>query len=310
MSKAQIVRDMQYAGSWYESDPDRLVLTIEEALKEAGERENRRKAAGSGAAVPRAGACIAMLPHAGLLFSARGIASLFVNLPVSVNEFIIISPSHYTHIPADTFTTAAVDAVRTPFGLIAAKPMHELLPGRVVHIDYRSIALEHALEMFLPFIAHYEMSARRSVTVGMCMVSHITALKAVELLSGALLEAVGDESVISGKTVIIASSDFTHYGRRFDYVPFEYLGSSEAQEQAVRKDDREYAQLFAQSRTGELLERAAERRPSICGFAPGLTASFTARQLGLTGEVFDQYTSNDVTGPSEDFVSYCSVLWR
>jgi MEMO1 family protein len=315
MGKQQIIRNMQYAGSWYESDPDSLKNTIDTALDDARIRSGGLGSEGLDESVDeelenRIGVCLAMLPHAGLVFSARGIASLFANLPVLVSRILILAPSHYAHIPADTLTTASFDLARTPLGDVSVMPLHDLLPGRVVHIDRKSVGLEHAVEMFLPFCADYQQTVKREISVGMGLISRITSETSLEMLSGAVLEAVGDESILNGETVIIASSDFTHYGSRFGYIPFSHLGSQKAVQQAVMDQDLSFARLFAAGNTAELLVRQRNEQPSICGFAPGLIVSTIGAQLGLTGEVFDQYTSNDVTGYSSDFVDYCSILWR
>jgi len=159
--------------------------------------------------------------------------------------------------------------------------------------------------MFLPFCAFYREREKRDVTVGVCQVSRITHSESVEMLAEALLEALGDDTIVNGHTAIIASSDFTHYGSRFGYAPY---GEGEA-EKLVLAHDREYAELFASWNISALLARKAVEDPTICGFAPGLIAASIAEKLALKGRILDQYTSNDITGPSADFVSYCTICW-
>ena len=306
MKNQEVIRGMQYAGSWYESDPDLLRAFIAESLADAELRSPDRKSV-----EVRTGACLAMLPHAGLAYSARGIADFFSNIPVKTTNVLIIAPSHYVHIHPDSLTTADFTLAETPIADLKVMPLHNLLPGRVVHTDRKAVEMEHALEMFLPFCANLQLQSHKKIHVGLCLISQVTNGKSIDMLSEAILEAIGDEQVLNGETVIIASSDFTHYGKRFGYTPFEtaLFGIREVEDQ-VLLHDRNYAEMFASGDISELLALQIKEQPTICGFAPGLIVSNIAKQLNLTGKIASQYISNNISGLSSDFVSYCSILWR
>ncbi|MBL7006265.1 MAG: AmmeMemoRadiSam system protein B [Spirochaetia bacterium] len=300
------IRGMKYAGSWYESDPDLLRTFLTKSLADAELRGSV-----SDYSMAKTGACLAMLPHAGLVYSARGIADFFANIPVKTKNIILVAPSHYVHIHPDLLTTADFTSAETPLVNLKVMPLHDLLPGRVVHIDRKALELEHALEMFLPFCANLQLQSHRKIHVGLCLISQVTSGKVLDLLSEAILEAVGDEQVMNGETLIIASSDFTHYGKRFGYTPFDATASGVREiEDQVLMHDRDYAEMFAEGNIRELLAMQERDQPTICGYAPGLLISNIAKQLNLTGKITNQYTSNSITGPSLDFVSYCSILWR
>lgn len=300
MERNDVIRRMHYAGSWYESDAQKLSRFLDKAIHDAAGVKGSELS----------GACLAMLPHAGLFFSARGMAALFANLPAQAEKFLILAPSHYQPIPADMLTVSDFTKAETPFGNLETINLREQLPSRVVNLHNQAVALEHAVEMFLPFCTHFAVSEHKKVTVGMALVSSISSMTKVDLLSEALLEAVDDEAIISGNLVIIASSDFTHYGRRFGHTPFAHLNSLEEAEKAVMMRDRSYARLFAENEVEKLMKKSETEKPTICGFAPGLIAAAVAEKLGFSGKIADQYTSNTLTGPSDDFVSYCSILWR
>ncbi len=306
MNKQDVIRRMQYAGSWYESDPDLLRAFIAESLADA---ELRSK--DGNFLETRTGTCLAMLPHAGLAFSARGIADFFSNIPVKTTNVLIIAPSHYVHIRPDILTTADFTLAETPIADLKVIPLHDLLPGRVVHTDRKAVEMEHALEMFLPFCANLQLQSHKKIHVGLCLISQVTNGKSIDLLSEAILEAIGDEQVLNGETVIIASSDFTHYGKRFGYTPFETASSGIREvEDQVLLHDRNYAEMFTSGDIDGLLSLQIKDHPTICGFVPGLIVSNIAKQLNLTGEIANQYTSNSILEPSSSFVSYCSILWR
>jgi len=306
MNKQEVIRRMQYAGSWYESNEDLLRSFITESLADAELRSPNTEPFES-----RTGACLAMLPHAGLAYSARGIADFFVKIPVKIKNILIIAPSHYVHIQPDSLTTADFTLAETPLADLEVMPLYDLLPGRIVHADRKAVELEHALEMFLPFCAHLQLQSHKKIHVGLCLISQATSVKSIDMLSEAILEAVGDEQVLNGETLIIASSDFTHYGKRFGYTPFDATSSGfQEVEDQVLLQDRRYAEMFAAGDISELLALQTKEQPTICGFVPGLIVSNIAKKLNLTGKVTSQYTSNSISELSSDFVSYCSILWR
>jgi MEMO1 family protein len=306
MNKQEVIRRMQYAGSWYESDSDLLRTFIAKSLADAELRSSNTEPFES-----RTGVCLAMLPHAGLVYSSRGIADFFANIPVKIKNILVIAPSHYVHIQPDSLTTADYTLAETPLADLEVMPLHDLLPGRIVHVDRKAVELEHALEMFLPFCANLQLQSHKKIHVGLCLISQATSVKSIDMLSEAILEAVGDEQVLNGETLIIASSDFTHYGKRFGYTPFEAAASGirEVEDQVLLKD-RRYAEMFAAGDISELLALQTKEQPTICGFVPGLIVSNIAKKLNLTGKIANQYTSNSISGLSSDFVSYCSILWR
>ena len=309
MKKQEVIRRMQYAGSWYEDNPNLLRAFIAESLADAEGRNTRDMK--TDFPDVKAGACLAMLPHAGLRYSAKGIADFFVNLPSKAANILIIAPSHYVHIQPDSLTTADFTLAETPLADVKVLPLHELLPGRVVNGDRKAVELEHALEMFLPFCANLQLQSLKEIRVGFCLISEVSSEKSVDMLSESILEAVGDEQVLSGETLIIASSDFTHYGQRFGYLPFTSTsGENVGVEEQVLLQDRIYAEMFAAGDIKGLLALKQKNQPTICGYVPGLIVSNIAKRLNLVGKVVNQYTSNSISGVSSDFVSYCSILWR
>ena len=107
-----------------------------------------------------------------------------------------------------------------------------------------------------------------------------------------------------GETAFIASSDFTHYGPRFNYMPY----SCDAEECVVESDSR-CASLLAEGRIEKVF--ADFTNGTICGIAPAMIVSALSSGEGLAGMRGPHTTSNDVSGQRhENFVSYQSVYWR
>ena len=106
--------------------------------------------------------------------------------------------------------------------------------------------------------------------------------------------------------MIIASSDFTHYGSRFGHTPFGSHVNAHVVS-SVRSEDVRVATLLAHGQIDTLVRD----RNTICGIAGAMIVSMVAKERGLEGYVADYYTSLDVLGgDASDFVAYGTILWR
>ena len=106
------------------------------------------------------------------------------------------------------------------------------------------------------------------------------------------------------KTAFIASSDFTHYGRRFGYTPYGNYAL-----ERVKDSDYKIASSLAVGDTEGVF--SIHENTTICGIAGAMILSYAAKLKGLKGEVGDHYTSYDVYPDcADDFVSYFDVFWK
>lgn len=262
-------RKAGFAGTWYPDQPGEL----DKIIGSPGNAENYRHA---------------VLPHAGLYYSGSLINKFFTGLDESIDRILIIAPSHYHVLGSDVFTVSSFTSSETPYGSIDTVPF-SLNPYIV---NDRAVADEHAVEMFLPFIKKHE-----GLKVSYALISHVSGYDKIVRLADALNDCV-DKS-----TSVIASSDFTHYGRRFGYEPYG-RGALER----VRKEDMRCAELLAAGKTEEAYRLYSGG--TICGLVPALLLSRLAALNGLTGMVGPCATSADRGGGKDDFVSYCDVFWR
>lgn len=238
----------------------------------------------------RGGDCrMAVLPHAGLYYSGRLISAFFSVLDSNVDHVVIIAPSHYHRILPGVFTTATFTSAETPYGSVEATQL-DCVPHVV---DDRAVADEHAVEMFLPFIARHGNLSVSFALVGSAA-SHDVIVALADCLAGCIDE----------RTAVIASSDFTHYGRRFGYEPY----GKGALEKVV-EHDAAAANLLASGMTEEVWD-TYYGKSTICGIVPAMTVSRLAAMEGLKGAVTLHATSADDGGDRSDFVSYFDVFWR
>jgi len=282
-----MMRDAQYAGSWYPKDPEILRLMVTESIEESKRRKTYQRGPYK----------FAVLPHAGLFYSSSGIAPFFSDGLGSIERILVISPSHYATLPPNSIVSAPLSGYRTPLGDLEAFNL-----GSAKREWFSAIQSEHALEMVLPFIAAQDSP----VKVALAMISHFTDAEAIEQLAGQLMSELGIEQLETGGTAIIASSDFTHYGPRFGYTPY-----GNRAEGKVKEDDLSLAHLLSEGRVSEALAFCTAKHSTVCGYASALLVSYIAQRLHCKGWVADYYTSQDVSSSNDaNFVAYSTILWR
>ena len=158
------------------------------------------------------GGIIALIePHAGYRDSGKGAASGYKLIKgKNYKRVIILAPSHYAWFNG----VAVLDAThyRTPLGLISidTETCKKLLKEPYFKVVPEAYKKEHSLEIQLPFLQQ--------------------SLKGFVLVPLIVGEVNGDEyrkialsirKFVDKETLLIASSDFTHYGFNFSYIPFK-----------------------------------------------------------------------------------------
>ncbi|MFP4151351.1 MAG: AmmeMemoRadiSam system protein B [Alkalispirochaeta sp.] len=315
-----------FAGRWYSDDPRRLAADLEGYRTQAAEISSRdlssritpeRNTPDRIAAdrVPRDHALVhgAVLPHAGLAYSGRGIAHAFTGGVLdldSIRRVLILSPSHYVPLRPTTLLVETFDTHETPFGSLVGEPSFALRLAKEIGDEARIanevIEMEHGTEMFLPFLKRYTPDA----AVSLVLVPEISGEDRLDRWSDAIRSSVADED-----TLLVMSSDFTHYGPRFDYTPF---GTPDRRKNAdtiaadVAEDDRRVAEWIATHDTAALRARMA-RPITVCGRFPivlGLEVLYRGVTRRRPGRVVDYYTSREIGGGDDsNFVCYGSILF-
>lgn len=284
------VRHAGFAGSWYPDDAHDLEIFLAHALSQVQKPP-----------VPNR---FAILPHAGLAYSSRGIAPFFRHIPKQAEKLLILAPSHYANLPCDRFSTGDFAEYQTPLGPIPCFPTELGMKG-----NERALENEHALEMVLPFLALHNKQGEHRISVSAALISQILSKEAIDALVSQLLIELGEVDLKEGKTLIIASSDFTHYGRRFGHAPYATL-APRLQMEKVKERDLALSFLLAQGEVEKAFDFCTQHESTVCGIAPALIVSALARTLGSVGRVEQYYTSNDIYPSSEDeFVAYSTILW-
>ncbi len=272
MVKPEKIREPAVAGKFYPSSPVQLKNQIETLINKQADRMNII-------------AC--MLPHAGYVYSGAVAAQTVSQINIK-DKIILLGPNHtgygerYSIMPEGTW--------RTPLGEIKIDSdlAGEIL-GRSSYLkpDNESHIYEHSLEVELPFFQYFK--ADFEIVPITFLSDDFNALKKIgEEIAGAI-----KERNIKDSTLIVASSDMTHY---------------ESQELAQKKD-KEAIQAILELNEEKLVERIQRLNISMCGYAPAITMISAAKLLGAkTAKLIKYQTSGDVTGDKSSVVGYAGII--
>jgi AmmeMemoRadiSam system protein B/AmmeMemoRadiSam system protein A len=281
---AERVRPPALAGSWYPGEAAELGAYLDRALEEAPDW-----AAPAG---ERVGALI--VPHAGYRFSGATAAAGYRTVRGrSFDRVVLLGPSH--HAAFRGVAIADADAWATPLGEVAvdAPAVARLRNAPLVGPAPAGPDREHSLEIQLPFLQRVLAPGWRLVPV------------LVGRLEGedypALAEAI--RPLLGERTLLVVSTDFTHYGARFGYQPFA------ADDQVARRlealDLGALAEVAARDPAG-FLDYQQRTGITICGFrAVGLLLHLLPRDVRAHRLHYD--TSGALLGDYASSVSYLAV---
>jgi AmmeMemoRadiSam system protein B len=253
------VRPAAVAGSFYPGDPSALAAEVTSHVAAAR--------ADAGPKPPKA----IIAPHAGYMYSGPIAGSAYARiapLAGSIRRVVLAGPAHRVYVPGVAIPAAGEFA--TPLGAVPldAEAIGIARAFPFVEVSDRAHALEHSLEVHLPFL--------QSVLSDFRLVPLVVGdAKPQEM--AALFEALWG----GAETLIVVSSDLSHY------LPYE----------AARRRDGGTARAIL-GLEGTLVPEDA------CGAAPinGLLA--LAQRRGLEAELLDLRNSGDTAGSRDRVVGY------
>ncbi len=214
-----------------------------------------------------------------------------------------MAPSHYIALNSDELILGSFTGYETPLGNLDAFSLSSGQQG-----GEKAIENEHAVEMVLPYLAWIAKQGQ-NLSVCTALVSHLTSSDRAREIALTLIDELGEAELLSGKTLVIASSDFTHYGRRFGHTPFAG-DSMPTIEDKVKKDDSVLSSLLASGNVKQAMDFCKKHQSTVFGIAASSIVASLAAELKATGRLVDYYTSNEVYASDQDeFVAYATILW-
>lgn len=258
------IRPAAVAGYFYPADPHVLRAQISEMLGAAVALET--------VAAPKA----LIVPHAGYVYSGPVAAAAYASLAglrETVRRVVLLGPVH--RVPVRGFALPAAQFFSTPLGQVPVdRAAWEALQARPdVIVDDRPHAMEHSLEVQLPFLQAV-LDAFQLVPIAVGDASGEAVADVIETLWG------GPE------TLIVISSDLSHYH------PYR-------QAQAV--DRNTVSQILS-------LDTALDHEQA-CGATPVNGLVRAAARHGLEPHLLDLRNSGDTAGDRSRVVGYASIAF-
>lgn len=285
-----MAREAVVAGMFYEGAEKRLKQQIEGCFKSEFGPGKLPGKAGSGRVVG------AISPHAGYLYSGAGAAWVYKEIAESQmpDVFVVLGTNH-TGMGS---TSTLLDDWRTPLG--NAKVDKEfgktLIENSIVADNEDAHMQEHSIEVQLPFLQYVYGEKLKFVPV---MVSQFIPYEK-------LAEGIKKAAEITKKKVcVIASSDFTHFGANYGYVPFEKHVKN-----SLYHLDRQAIDLICSLNVNGFHDFVERFRATICGFAPITVLMEYCKLMGVKGKLLKYYTSGDIVGDYSNAVGYGAIVFK
>ncbi|MBQ4337653.1 MAG: AmmeMemoRadiSam system protein B [Lentisphaeria bacterium] len=282
------VRMPAVAGQFYNGNA--LALRREISTCEAALPEKSRST------LPASGV---ILPHAGYVFSMpTALRTLREAVGGSFKRAVILSPSHRVAFRGMALSEDGL--LRTPFGdsMAECELASELAAEHPELFVIREEAhrQEHAVEVQLPLLQYYFKEL--PVLPIVCGEMPLPMIRqAAEVFSGRF----------GAETLWVISSDFTHYGRNFRYVPF-----TENIRENLYKLDGEAAELIARRDFDGFVDFLRRTGATICGMFPILLylAILQAQGTAAKGEIVEYTNCADKTKEWSHCVGYAGIAFR
>lgn len=281
------VRPPACAGDWYPSDRVELSRQVDDWLGQARPPQV-------------AGKPVALLcPHAGYRYSGSVAATAYACLRgQTYKRVIVMAFSHRDagrqrgiDVPKD------VTAYATPLGEVPIdrKVCDRLLTNLLFTSNPAIGAREHSLELQLPFLQR----TLKDFSLVPLLIGQMTPADYTKAAEALL-------PFIDGETLLVASSDFTHFGPNFDYQPFK-----EDVENKLRDLAEQAAAPLLRCDFDGFVNHMTRTHDTICGGHGPIPLLLRTLSMGAGAEAvrtgFD--TSGHITGDWTNSVTYQAFVF-
>ena len=236
-------------------------------------------------------ACI--VPHAGYLYSGK-LAGQVLGRIEEKKTFIILGVNHSGFGSRISFS---FEDFSTILGIVKNnKQLGEKILEKLKLLGYADVnenahAGEHSIEVILPFL---QLSQKQFDVVPIILkdMTDVACQRAAYILS----------KFVDKDICIIVSSDFTHYGLSYGFLPFAYNVKEN-----LHSLDKGIIDSILALDSKSVYEKA--RKSTVCGIYGVTIVSELAKILGWKAKLVDYYTSGDITGDYSNCVGYAGVVF-
>ena len=308
-SSGDAVREPAKAGDWYPGTKGALTEAVDGYFQQADVPDLPGKVVGL------------VSPHAGYAYSGRAAAHGYKTLkPGDYDVVVVIAPSHCASFRGASI--ADVQYYATPLGRIPLDRTvcDALLKEELFTVVGYAHTTEHSLELQLPFLQR-RLGKFLLVPIVIGALNEEEAVQAQRMRLRLAqdreasdirwprvqeLQAIGSaiKKYLAGRRVLyVASSDFTHYGRSFRYMPFYIDIKSNLKALDGGAVDRIVAKDFA-----GFIDYRHRTGITACGWQP-IATLLTIAGEDWQGKRLCYYTSGDLSGDWNHSVSYVSLAF-
>jgi len=272
------------AGIFYPSDARELYQLIELSFKEQRFGPGQLPPSGE---FSRQRIYGIVSPHAGYVYSGAVAANgYYETSSMNFDRIVMIGPNHYGI--GTGLATVRNGIWETPLGEVEVdSELASQIAENSGILDFDDLAhsRDHCLEVQLPFLQYIKKNQFKIVPIIMIMQDKVTASEIGESIAS---------STRNLNTLLIASSDFTHY---------------EPNDEAHRKDD-ELIKAILSLDISNFYTTFEKLNVSACGYGAIASIMTAAKALGATkGELLRYATSGDVMGDTNNVVGYASIIF-
>jgi len=285
------MREAFAAGLFYPKEKNKLLISIKDSFEhKLGPNKSKASCYAKGF----------IIPHAGYVFSGPCAAHAFKQIRATdIKTFLILGFSHRGS--GNAALSISKEDWQTPLGI--AKNNIDLGKEFIKHtdaiIDEQSHQMEHSIEVMLPILQY---------------VSSDFTFVPINVSGNCDFKELGEkiaQIIKSKKVIVIASSDFTHYGNNFGYTPFDdakkYNSNSKIKEK-IKKLDMGAIEHILNINSVEFRKYIAKTGATICGINTISLIIEIMKNLGNTKtKLLKYYTSAEITQDDEHSVSYASI---
>jgi AmmeMemoRadiSam system protein B/AmmeMemoRadiSam system protein A len=281
----KMIHHFTLSEGWVPSNKTTLQKTIKDLLEKAEIKDKadfkQEKARGL------------IAPHAGYRYSAQCAAHAYKILEGhSYKRVFVLGPNHHVRGLKGVSVSKATH-YETPLGEVPVdiKICKELLQNKYFSNVPETEEGEHSVEIQIPFLQ----------TV-------LDDFKLIPIVVGDLspkeTQQVAEtiQAYIDDETLVVASSDFMHYGEGFGYTPF-----ADNIRENIYKTDSEAIQNIIKLDRPAFQKHLDKTENTICGRNPiGLLMAILP---DTTGTLLNYYTSGDLTKDFQTSVSYAAIAF-
>ena len=263
---------------FYPKEKSKLEQSIQSCISHeygVGKHQNQEKIYG------------AICPHAGYMYSGPVATHSFDSIANQDFELaVILGPNHWGI--GCNIATMKDCTWETPLGEVdvdsdAASQINEI--SKIIEIDYFSHTRDHSIEVQVPMLQEF---CKKPFKILPIILNDQDYEFAQEI--GVAIAKIARIK----KTIIIGSSDFTHY----------------EENEFAHRQDTALIEPILKLDVGKFYKVLNDRRISACGYGAIASTMIACKELGATKGMLLKYaTSGDIAGDTSSVVGYASIVF-